>query len=179
MKHMVTSGLCSLFFLFPTCFLCAEGAQDKSPAILKVDKSTPKLEVHQSQIGYRDTLLFYTFKNQKAVLKLQFGNRDKTFPLTGTVYLFAKGVTEDGIKKWLNNQHSDGLFPDVPEPVRTLKIPVKLCKVTTHKFINHTKQPFGEYDNYAVTFSVNDYVDENSVNLKGFKGATTVHVKTK
>lgn len=179
MKQLISSKLCFLGILCLTCFTCVEGAQDKSPTILKVEKNTPKLEVRRSQIGYRSTLLFYTFKNRKAVLKLQFGNRDKTFPVTGTIYVFAKNVTENGIKKWLNNQHSDGLYPDVPRPERTLKIPAKLCKVTTHKLIDHTKLPFGEYDNYAVTFSVNDYADAKNLTLKGFKGATKVHVKTK
>jgi len=39
--------------------------------------------------------------------------------MTATVYIFDDSVTEDGLKKWLNNQHSDGLFVDVPEPTST------------------------------------------------------------
>lgn len=153
--------------------------EEKSPKVLKISKETKKLEVRQSQIGYRDTLLFYTFNEQKTVLKLRIGNKDKSFPVTAEFYIFEDSVTEEGIKKWLNNQHSDGLFPDVPEPIAKHKAPEEVCKVTSHKLIDHTKQQFGEYDNYAITFEVTDYTDMKNVKLKGFEGETKVHIKTK
>jgi hypothetical protein len=178
MTRTVTSAALSTLLTFCIASLaCAEGAGEKTK-VLQVTKLTKNLEVRQSQIGFRSTLLFYTFKEQKTVLKLQFGNRDKTFPVTGTVYVFADSVTEEGIKKWLNNQHSDGLFPDVPKPV-SHKLPAKVCKVTSHKMTGQTKQRFGEYDNYDVTFEVKDYAGKTGIKLKGFKGATKVHVKTK
>lgn len=171
----------SLAFL-AICFV-ALSQSDASSAdavrTLEVNKKTPKLEVRYSQIGFRDTLLFYTFNSQKAVLKLRFGNKDKSFPLSATVYLFADSTTEAGIKKWLNNQHSDGLYPDVPEPISTVNAPKDVCQVTSHKFINSSKQRFGEYDNYAVTFKVSDYADMKHVKLTGFTGETKVHVQTK
>ena len=77
----------------------AEEESETGDRVLQVNDRTPKLEVRHSQIGYRSTLLFYTFKKQHAVLKLQIGNRDKTFPITATVYRFADGVTEEGLKK--------------------------------------------------------------------------------
>jgi hypothetical protein len=173
----------AFFSLLTLCIACltlaADEAIEKDSKVLEVNKQTKKLEVRDSQIGYRDTLLFYTFNEQKTVLKLQIGNQDKTFPMTATVYIFDDGVTEEGLEKWLNNQHSDGLFPEVPEPVSKHKIPAKFCEVTSHELIDHTKQQFGEYDNYAVTFKVKDYDDEKSIKIKGFTGDTKVHVKTK
>jgi hypothetical protein len=180
MKTSLKSGtLSAVFALCIAGLACAEEASEKASRVLEVNKLTQKLEVRHSQIGYRSTLLFYTFKEQKTVLKLQIGNRDKTFPMTATVYIFADSVSEDGLKKWLNNQHSDGIFPDVPQPITTHKVPAKVCKVTSHKLIDRSKQQFGEYDNYAVTFEVNDYADMESIKLKGFAGDTKVHVKTK
>jgi hypothetical protein len=44
-------------------------------------------------------------------------NKNEKFPVGGKVFEFAKGVTGDEMDKWVNNQHSDGLFPEVPEPV--------------------------------------------------------------
>lgn len=157
----------------------AEKPSAKAIKVLEVDKLTPKLEVRHSQIGFRDTLLFYTFKEQNVILKLQIGNKDKTFPMTATFYIFQDSVTEDGLKKWLNNQHSDAIFPDVPEPIMTHKAPAKVCTVTSHKLIDRSKQQFGEYDNYAVKFQVINYSDMKNVKLKGFTGETKVHVKTK
>jgi hypothetical protein len=157
----------------------AEEALAQAPKVLEVNKGTPKLEVRHSQIGYRDTLLFFTFKEQQTVLKLQIDNRDKKFPMAATVYIFDDRVSEDGLKKWLNNQHSDGLFVDVPKPTITQKVPAKYCKVTASDLINNTKEPFGQYANYAVAFEVKDYTDMKNVKLKGFTGKTKVHVKTK
>ena len=171
---LILSALLTLCFVGPARM--AEGA-DKAVKILEVDENTKKLEVRHSMIGFRSTLLFYTFDEQKTVLRLQFGNRDKTFPVSATAYIFDNGVTEAGLKKWLNNQHSDGLFPDVPQPVNTLKLPEKVCKVTSNKLLDNTKQRNGNFANYAVTFEVKDYTDKASIKVKGFKGNTKVHVK--
>jgi len=169
--------------LFTLCFTIATAAglaaAEEAPRLLEVNKQTQKLEVRHSQIGYRSTLLFYTFPEQKSVLKLEIGNRDKTFPVTATVYLFAGDVTAKGLKKWLNNQHSDGLYPDVPEPASVLKIPAKVCAVTSHKASGVSKQPFGVYENFDVKFAVIDYAGDKHFKLQGFNGATKVHVKTR
>ncbi len=104
MNQFINSeALVAVLALCLSISLSADETKVKPSHVLEVTKSTPKLEVRFSQIGYRSTLLFYTFKKQKAVLKLQFGNRDKTFPVSGTVYFFAADVTENGMKKWLNN----------------------------------------------------------------------------
>ncbi|MGY8771546.1 MAG: hypothetical protein ACKVH8_24285 [Pirellulales bacterium] len=172
----------TLSILFTLCFIslaCAEGSPDKSCKALEINKLTQKLEVRHSQIDYRSTLLFYTFKEQKTVLKIEIDNQDKKFPITATVYIFEERVTEDGLKKWLNNQHSDGLFPEVPRPITTCNIPPKICKVTSHKMTGHSKERFGEYDNYKVTFEVKDYTDKINIKLKGFTGESKVHIKTK
>ncbi|MFO0876119.1 MAG: hypothetical protein U0840_02000 [Gemmataceae bacterium] len=155
------------------------GGKEKA-RVLEVTKATPKLDVSVSQIGYRDTLLFYTFADKQAVLKLQIGNKDKTFPMTGTVYLFAESVKEEDLKKWLNNQHSDGLFPEVPVPTSTLAVPAKACKVTSNKFVEHTKQPLaGAFDTYTVTFEVTGFSPKKGIEVKGFTGTTKVHVQAK
>ena len=99
--------------------------------------------------------------------------------MSGTIYIFADSVKEDDLKKWLNNQHSDGIYPDVPDPISTHKIPDKACKVTSHKLIDRSKQEFGEYDNYSVTFDVKDYAEKKSIALKGFSDTAKVYVKTK
>jgi hypothetical protein len=180
MNRIITSGLMPAL----TAFLIAgpvhaEAKEGNASKALEVKKSTQKQEVRESQIGYRDTLLFYTFPDQKSVLKLQIGNKDKSFPMAGEIYVFADSVKADDLKKWINNQHSDGIYPDVPEPVSTHKIPETACKVTSHKLIDRTKQDFGEFDNYSVAFDVKDYADKKGVALKGFSDTAKVYVKTK
>lgn len=154
------------------------GADEKSARELEVARASNKQEVRVSMIGYRDTLIFFTFKDQKSILKLNIGNKDKTFPMKGTVYFFPANTTEEGLKKWLNNQHSDALFPDVPEPISKHEISGNYCKVTSHKFIDSGKLGLGEFDNYDVTFEVKDFSNKEGVKLKGFTGKTKVHIPT-
>lgn len=92
--------------------------------------------------------------------------------------MFADSVKADDLKKWINNQHSDGIYPDVPEPVSTHKIPETACKVTSHKLIDRTKQDFGEFDNYSVAFDVKDYADKKGVTLRGFSDTAKVYFQT-
>jgi hypothetical protein len=99
--------------------------------------------------------------------------------MAGTVYVFAESVGEDDLKKWLNNQHSDGLFPDVPEPIETYKLPTIACKVMSHKLVDRSKQSFGEYDIYSVAFEVKDYSDKKGVALMGFADTAKVSIRTK
>jgi hypothetical protein len=180
MKRTIRSGLlAALLPFFMASLVYAEGKEDKSLKALEVTKSTPKVEVRDSQIGYRDTLLFYSFADRMAVLMLQIGNKDQSFPMAGTIHVFADSVKKEDLEKWINNQHSDALYPDVPEPKSTHKLPGESCKVTSRKVIDRSKQMFGEFDNYSVTFEVKDYSDNKGVALKGFSDTAKVYVKTK
>ena len=178
-RSALFKSLMALFMIVVGSIVGANEGQNKSAKVLEVNKTTEKQEVRSSQIGYRDTLVFYTFKDQKAVLKLQIDNKDTKFPMTGTIFLFADTVNAEDLKKWLNNQHSDGLFADVPAPTATQKLPAETCKVASHKLDDHTKETFGEYDNYSVTFEVKDYSDKKGISLKGFSGTAKVHVMAK
>jgi len=166
----------SIAAIFTVSIATLSSAAEEAPRTLKVTDATKKLEVRHSQIGYRNTLLFYTFAEQKAVLRVMIDNKDKTFPISATCYLFSDDVTPRGLGMWLNNQHSDGIYPEVPEPVRTVKLPAMVCKVTGNKLIDQTDD-FGGFDNYAVTFEVRDFGGEG-VKINAFKGETKVHVKT-
>lgn len=84
MRRVVISG--ALPTLLTLCFAGLASAEEESAKVLAIDKATPKLEVSTSQIGFRDTLLFYTLHDQQAVVRLQIGNGGATFPITGTVH---------------------------------------------------------------------------------------------
>ena len=183
MKYYLTpsrvSRTCLLALLLASASLThAAAPKGKERIIDTKSKGVRKLEVSSSFVGYRNTLIFYTLADQKAVLKVVIDNKSKKFPVAASVYLFANDVTEDGLKKWLNNQHSDGLFPDVPNPVATHKLPAESCKALSHKLIDQTKQRFGEYDNYAVSFQISDAAKMGAYRIKQFTDKATVHVKT-
>lgn len=149
------------------------------PRTLQVDEETPIVDVAQSRIGYRSTLLFYTFVEQRTVLKFELDNKDKSFPISGTVMLFDEEVTKEGLDKWINNQHSDGLWADAPKPSKQIKIPEEVCKVTKHELIDKTRIRTTEYENYSVEFRVEDFTDMANVRIKSFEGKSKVHLPVK
>lgn len=143
---------------------------------LTKDKAERK-QVTSSMIGARDTLLFYTFGEQKAVLRLRIDNKTARFPVKGTVYLFAPTTTAEGLAKWLNNQHSDGLFPEVPEPTLTTKLPDGTCKVTELKLAEgKEKKPNGIFSKYEVKVAVKSHAVKGQFTLKAFEDLANVLV---
>jgi hypothetical protein len=146
--------------------------------VLDVSKeSVEKFSTSASMIGTRDTLMFYTFKDQQAVLRVNIDNNSTKFPITATLYMFADDVTAEGLAKWVNNQHSDGLFGDAPEPVGSHEVPADMCSVVSHKLIDRTKHHNGEHDNYEVKFQIGEFAKEGVFKLKDFTTETKVHIK--
>lgn len=179
MSHLTKLFHCALALTILISFACGQGKGSAAKILDTASKATKKLEVRHSFIGFRDTVIFYTFEEQKAVLRVGIDNETTDFPVTATVYVFAEDVTADGLSKWLNNQHSDGLFPEVPKPVASYKIPEKSCSKVSHKLIDRSKQELGEHDNYAVKFRIEDVTEKGVFQLKAFTSETKVHVKTK
>lgn len=146
----------------------------------KLDIATAaRFEVRMSQIGMRNTLVFYTFTDQKAVLRLLIDNKDTTFPVSGSIHIFADSTTKEDLDKWINNQHSCGLYPDVPEPTLTQPLPAGQCSVTAHKALQKEKNPVGEdmYQDYEVTLTCKPYTLEGKLSLNGFTQKSWVYVK--
>lgn len=142
-------------------------------------KAAQKQEVRHSMVGFRNTLIFYKFKEQKAILTILIDNTDETFPIKGHILLFDEATTEEGLDKWINNQHSDGLFPEVPEPVFTSEIPKESCKVTSHKKTDTSPSPTGQgtFQNYEVEFSIKEHAVEKQFKISAFTDTAQVHIK--
>ncbi|MDG1356966.1 MAG: hypothetical protein P8P36_02110 [Akkermansiaceae bacterium] len=168
------------------CFLLAGGmvVDANEPAVVRgLDvKQAEKREVRYSMIGPRDTLIFYTFNNQQAILQLTIGNKDESFPVSGRVLLFSKETSEEGLRKWINNQHSDGLYPEVPEPVHTGPIAAGVCEVTSYKQIGVTKGSGlrkVDYNDYEVMFSMKAQNVAGQFVLAAFTDSSKVLVEMK
>lgn len=145
-------------------------------------KKAEKLEVRHSMLGFRNTLRFYTFKDQQAVLVLSISNKDETFPVTGKVVLFPEVTTAEELKKWINNQHSDAIFPDIPEPASTTELPKGTCKVTSHQQKGTSKNPGPiqkNFKNFEVKLSVKAHAIDKKFKLPAFTDTALVHVESK
>jgi hypothetical protein len=142
-------------------------------------KAAKKQQVRHSMAGIRDTLVFYTLADQKAVLVLRIDHKDIKFVVTGTVFLFAPDTTEEGLGKWINNQHSDGLFVDVPEPVVSSQLPEGNCSIFERKLTGRQKQDLDnkEFSDYEVKVSIKEHRLEGKFHLAAFEDVANVFLK--
>lgn len=141
-------------------------------------QTTAKQQVLDSMIGYRDTLLFYTFAAERAVLVVRIDNKSDKFPMTGKLHVFAKETTAEGLGKWINNQHSDGLYPDIPEPVATHDIPAASFALVSHKIAEVVKSEHaGTFNRYDVIFTIEKVPAFGEIKIKDFSDTATVHIK--
>jgi hypothetical protein len=163
-----------------TLFAADPASATASPERALVIKEAKKKQVRHSMIGMRDTLLFYTFVAQKAVLVLHIDNANTTMEVSGSVHLFDPKTSEEALGKWLNNQHSDGLFADAPEPAATFNLPDGTGTVTERKLVGREKQPTGDemFDDYQVQLSIKEHRVDGKFRLAAFADEARVFVKS-
>lgn len=144
-----------------------------------VFKDAKKEQVRHSMLGIRDTLLFYTFAEKCAVLVLRIDNKSAPLPVAATVHLFAPSTPAEDLGKWVNNQHSDGLFPDVPAPVTTIKLPDGTATVTAREKVGQEKQTLNEdvFADYKVKLTVKEHREAGKFHLPAFEDQVNVFVK--
>jgi hypothetical protein len=145
-------------------------------------ETTAKAQVTQSMIGYRDTLLFYTFAAEKAVLVVRIDNKNDQFPIKAVLNVFSKNSTNQGIANWINNQHSCGLFPDVPEPVVVQNIPATSYTVVSKKIaeaivVEEGSPNAGKFNRYEVEFKLENIPAVGEIKIKDFTDIASVFVK--
>jgi len=155
----------------------AEDATAESKVLNVADKSVKKTEVRHSMMGARDTVIFYEFKNQHTVLVVNLKHQANQFSVTAKVHVFATGVTGKALGKWVNNQHSDGLYPDVPRPLASYPIPKKSCQVVASKLIERIKAHNGEYDDYSIQFKIGEVAEKDVFVLKAVAETSKAFVK--
>lgn len=158
-----------------TCAVCACSTQAAEP-LDPGEEKTKKTEITTSLIGPRDTLIFYHFENARAVLVVQIGNKDVTFPVSAKLHTFDQKSGDIG--KWINNQYSDALFADAPEPVAIHKIPSLSCSSDAHEATGQSQEEGGKFTRYSVTFSIKNVPELGGFKLKNLTDNARVFVKS-
>lgn len=159
-----------------------EPAAATTPAATETElsiKTAKKEQVRHSMMGPRNTLLFYTFSAQKTVLALQIDNKNSTLTVSGTLHIFDPAATEESISKWVNNQHSDGLFVDAATPAHSLKLPDGAFTITERKRVSREKQPPGNeiLSDYQIKITAKEHRVEGKYRLPAFTDEANVFVK--
>ena len=164
-----------------TIFACALIGATASARDLDVAEAK-KAEIRHSMMGPRDTLIFYTFAEQDAVLQLDITHEAGKFTLSGKVQLFKEGTGAKEIGKWINNQHSDGLYPEVPKPVATVELPAEACTVVESKAKENADLATSpvtndKFQDYALKIKVADIKSDKGFTLKGFTADAGAYAK--
>jgi len=179
MFRVVRTSLALAFVLACSASAFAEEAAKGSVILDVKGDGVKRFEANQTQIGFSSTRIFYTLGSQSAVVVIHIDNTNKKFPAVGKVYQFAKGVTADDLGKWVNNQHSDGLFPEVPEPVAVHQLPADSIKTVSSKRIGQAKGGFrgDTYDKYTVELEAVETELTKKLKLGAFKDSATVYMQ--
>jgi hypothetical protein len=177
----------TVIFAVATSVAPANQAQAEKPAAVTpaaaelelAIKDAKKEQIRHSMAGPRNTLLFYTFAIQKAVLVLLIDNKSLNLTTSGTLHIFDPAATEDSISKWVDNQHSCGLFADAATPALSLKLPDGTFAVTERKFLNSIKQPPNAevFSDYQVKITAKEHRVEDKYRLPAFTDEANVFVK--
>jgi hypothetical protein len=142
-------------------------------------QTTVKKEVFDSMIGYRDTLMFYSFPAEKAVLVVRIDNKNDKFPMAGELYIFSKESSVEDLNKWINNQYSDALHADVPHPRTIMKIPAASFELVSKKVEQGKKETHsGIFNRYNVEFNVKNVPAVGEIKIKDFTETASVFIKT-
>lgn len=166
-----------LLKLFLLCFsisCCAE-----QQAIIELDvKQAKKIEVRYGDIGPRSTLLFYLFKEKKSILRIHIDKKKDKINLDSKIYFFDKMVTDEGMKKWVNNQHSCGVYPDVPKPIKTILMAKDNYTIKSIKTIGENKDVFKNvFIDHEIKLEFSDFTDKVNFKLNSFAVDTKVYEK--
>lgn len=171
---------------FLRCFFClflaigsVSNADDteKSSVLNPKSKSVKKIESNSSFGGYTKTSIFYLFGKDHAILRVVIDNSSDAFLTTGMVYKFDDEVTIEGLGKWINNQTSDALFADAPEPKSKTSLGEGVCKVKKRKLLSETSDRNGKYEKYEVEIQVLKMGLVSGFRIKSFEEKANVFLK--
>lgn len=178
--HILKGLPITLVMLTTLSMISAAEIPSKETALLDLKgKNVQRLEVSDSLIGRTSTKVFYTLGDQRVVVVIHVDNMKKGFPVTGKVCQFAKDTTPEDLAKWLNNQHSDALFPDVPEPKTTVELPAKVCQSLASKLLGQKTVNDNTYNEYSVEIKLTEAKVNEQLRLQQFTDTVKVYVVAK
>ena len=152
---------------------------EKDQHLPLIDVTAPgvrKVEVHYSQLGPRDTIIFYTIPKHRAILRMDISGSKPSGQITASLYTFATGTDTEQLNKWVNNQHSDALYADAPTHIEKLLLPANNYKLISRTKTKNTQSdwPGGRFDEYKLAFLYKNCTIKNHFRIKGFRVETTL-----
>lgn len=154
----------------------AAGAAERRVAITADTKAT-EVSRYFSPLAHGPTKKFYVVPESNAVVVV--ATVDGTGDAAATIHLFPADVTAEGISKWINNQYSDALYPDVPKPLRSVPVPGERFHTKVGPPLEHERGESGdEYDRVRVEFTI-DAFEDGDLGVVASRGFLDAFIRTK
>lgn len=173
------SGLMAGAFAITVAAMASGAAPAEPKRVIEITPHTPVKEVNRyfSMAAHGPTKKFYVLADQRVVLVVR--TEDGTAEASAVIHVFPHATAPDGIKKWINNQHSDAIHGDAAEPARTVAIPAERFHATATKPLDHEVGDNGdEYDKVRVDFTIDAFEDEH-VKVKETMGSLDAFIRTR
>lgn len=104
---------------------------------------------------------------------------DGTSDASATIHVFPEGSTAEGIDRWINNRHSDAIYPEAAEPDRVIKVPGGKFRAKAGAVVGHEVGSGGdEYDRVPIEFTIEPFEDGDVV-VRASQGTLEAFVRTK
>lgn len=160
----------------------ARAADPAAARVVEITPDTAGLEVNRyySLHAHGPTKKFYAFPDLRVVVVVHVNPASADqIETTAVVHCFDAATDPAGIEKWINNQHSDALHPEVPEPRRSIAVDPARLHAKVEGPLEHEVGGGGdEYDRYRVDFTIDGFTD-GDLTVKPSRGSAAAFVRTK
>ena len=144
-----------------------------------IQADTPATEINRyySLLAHGPTKKFYVLPAAQVVVVV--ATADGKADASATIHVFPADITAEGIAKWINNQHSDALHPDVPQPLRSVEVPAERFHAKAGPPLEHEQGEGGdEYDRVRVEFTIDAFQD-GDIAVEASQGTLDAFIRTK
>ena len=120
----------------------------------------------------------YHFVEDNAILLIQIYN-DSAHSATAKVILFDVNETVSSLDRWINNQVSDALYANAPQPMSDLELTPNQFSLVNPSIADSLTGSYGDqWVNYNVTLKVSEVIQNDVFILESFDDSAIAHVNT-
>lgn len=123
------------------------------------------------------TQKFFVLPDVRVVVVVS--TRDGTSDASATIHVFPESATAEGIGRWINNRHSDAIFPEAAKPERVIEVPDERFRAQAGRVVGHEVGSGGdEYDRVPIEFTIEPFQDGDVI-VRAARGVLDAFVRTK
>jgi len=144
-------------------------------------RTSTKTTAHSVPLYYplSQHLVVLPFRGKNAVLVIEFDNQTPDFDSTSKLVLFKSSASYESIRRWINNQHSDGVYDEYARPKVTYELKPDAVSINSSAFIETLSGVLGDvYKKTSIDFTGANASKPGSYFLNGFADQSVVYYQT-